>query len=82
MGVEAADGNGASIEGAKALEDFDRGRFAGAVGPEQAEDFALFHGKTDTADGFDVAVALDEILYLENGFIHEFVLACLHRGAI
>ena len=72
--IEAADGDAAAVEGAQAFEDFDGGGFAGAVGAEQAEDFAFFDGEADAADGFDVAVALDEIFYLQDGFGHSFEL--------
>src|SRR5438309_2373482 len=68
--VQAADGNAAAVGIAEAFEDFNGSGFAGAVRPEQAENFSFFHIETDAANGFDVAVALDEILHLKNAISH------------
>jgi hypothetical protein len=40
------------------FEDLDRGRLAGAVGPEQAEAFAYTHFQIEAINGHNVAVAL------------------------
>ena len=69
-GIEAADADAAAVEIAEAFEDFDGGGFAGAVGAEEAEDFAFVDAEADAADGFEIAVALDEIFYLDDGFGH------------
>ena len=42
---------------AVSLEDLDRGRLAGAVGPEEGEDLPRPHLEVDPAHGLDVAVA-------------------------
>ena len=68
--IKAADGNAAAVGIAEAFEDFNGSGFAGAVRPEQAENFSFFHVEADAANGFDVAVALDEILHLKNGISH------------
>ena len=43
-------------------EDAQRGRLAGAVGPDQAEDLAGLDGQVDAGDGQRAVVALDEAL--------------------
>src|SRR5438309_7865626 len=68
--IKATDGNAAAVGIAEAFENFNGSGFAGAVRPEQAENFSFFHIETDAANGFDVAVALDEILHLKNGISH------------
>src|SRR5260370_1389255 len=68
--IAAADGNTPTVKITQAFENFDRSRLAGAVCPHQTENLAFVDIKTDTADSFDVAVALDEILDLENGIGH------------
>ena len=72
LGIEAADGNFAGVEGAEAFEDFDGGGLAGAVGAKEAEDFAFVDLKADAADGFDVTVAFDQIFDRQNGCRHRF----------
>ncbi len=69
--IEAANADGAAVGTAQALEDFDGGGLAGAVGAEQAEDFALVDAKANAAHGLDVAVVLDQIIYLKYGFGHD-----------
>ena len=68
-GSQPEDADAAAGAGAQALEDFDGGGFAGAVGAEQAEDFAGAHFEIDAFDGLERAVGLFEAFYL-NGMIH------------
>ena len=68
--VEATDGNAAAVGVAEAFEDFNGSGFAGAIRPEQAENFSFFDVEADATNGFDVAIALDEILHLQNGIGH------------
>ena len=49
--AEHFDFAGGGVE--QAFEDFDRGGLAGAVGPEQAEAFALLDGQIEPAHGVD-----------------------------
>ena len=46
-------------EGNKRRHHANESALAGAVGTEQAEDFAVGHGKVDAFDGFKRAVTLD-----------------------
>src|SRR5262249_8611822 len=68
--IEAADTDTAAVEIAKAFENFDCGGFSGAVGTEQAKNFALVDVKADAANGFEFAVALDQIFDLDDLFGH------------
>src|SRR5256885_561726 len=70
-GVVAADNGGAAVGVAQAFQKFDSAGLAGTVRAEQAEDFAFADAKADTANGFDVAVALDEVFDSNNGFGHK-----------
>ena len=56
-GIVAEHAHLAGVGAAVALEDLDRGRLAGAVGAEEAEDLAAVDGEVDALEGFDVAVA-------------------------
>ena len=64
-GVEAEHGHAAARARAVALEDLDRRRLAGAVGPEQAEDLAAPDGEGDAAHGGLLAVGLAQVLDLD-----------------
>ncbi len=68
--VEAADGNAAAVGIAKTFQNFNGSGLACAIRPEQAENFSFFDVEADAANGFDVAVALDEILHLKNEIGH------------
>src|SRR5260370_2358529 len=68
--IEAAGGDAAAVGIAETFKNLDGGGFAGAVRPEQTENFSFFHVKADAANGFDVAVALDEVFHLKNGIGH------------
>ena len=41
----------------------DERALAGAVGAEQAEDFAFGDGEADALDGLEIAVALDDVFH-------------------
>jgi len=69
--IEAANADGPAIGIAQAFEDFDGGGLSRAVGAEQAKDFALVDAEANVAHGLDVAVVLDQIIYLQNGFGHD-----------
>jgi hypothetical protein len=69
--VKAANADEAAIGIAQAFEDFDGGGLAGAVGAEQAEDFAFCDAEAHAAHGVHIAVVLDEIIYLQDGFEHD-----------
>ena len=62
--VEPANARHAAIRRAHPFENFDGGRLARAVRPEQAEDFAFFDGKADAAQRFHRAVTFVEVLRL------------------
>jgi len=79
FGIAAADDGGAAVGVAKAFEDFDGAGFAGAVGAEKAKDFAFVDGEADAADGFDVAVAFEEVFHSNNGFGHKQELTSLQQ---
>src|SRR5262249_18624525 len=49
-----------------AREDAHRGRLAGAVGTEEADDLALAHREADAANGLDRAEALRDVAQLEH----------------
>src|SRR5262249_43993538 len=67
---EATDGGLAGVGVAEAFEDFDGAGFTRSVRAEEAEDFAFLDGKADAADGFDVAVAFEEVFNVQNGSGH------------
>jgi hypothetical protein len=69
--VEAANAHSAAVGIAQAFEDFDGSGFAGAIGAEQAKDFAFVNAEADAAHGLHVAVMFHEIVYLQNGFGHK-----------
>ena len=50
----------ATVGPAQAFDHLEGRRFAGAVGPQDAEDLAAFHGQGDAVDGNEVAVALGQ----------------------
>src|SRR5262249_21671460 len=50
-------------------EHFDDGGFAAAIGPEEAEDFALFHAKADVVDRGELAEAANETLGDDGGLL-------------
>src|SRR6266481_10125146 len=68
--VQSANGDAAAIKRAQPLENLNGAGFSCAVRPEQPENLAFFHGKADAANGFHVAVSLEEIFHLENGIGH------------
>src|SRR5262249_35964545 len=72
LGIEAADGDRAAVGDAEAFHYLHGAGFAGAVGAEQTEDFAFLDGKADAANGFDIVVAFDKILYLQDGSGHSW----------
>jgi len=78
-GIVAADDRSAAIGVAQTFEDFDSAGFTGTIGAEEAEDFSLVDVETDAADGFDVAIALDEIFDSYNGFGHKEKLQSLQQ---
>ena len=69
FGIAAEDADAAAAARAQAFQDFDGGGLAGAVGAEQAEDFAGAHFEIDALDGGEAAVALFESFYLD-GIVH------------
>ena len=71
FGVAAQHADAAAGAGAQALQNFDGGGFAGAVGAEQAEDFAGAHFEIDALDGRKSGVALGEGFHLY-GIVHGF----------
>jgi hypothetical protein len=64
--VEAGDNRLALGCRYEAREDAHRRRLAGAVGPQEAEDFAALHAKADVLDGRHPAVSLREVLHLDH----------------
>ena len=56
VGIEAEDGDAAAGAGAEAFEDFDGAGFAGAIGAEEAEDFACLDVEVNAFDGLEIAV--------------------------
>src|ERR1017187_6322909 len=71
LGIAAEDADASAGAGAQAFEDFDSGGLTGAIGAEQAEDFAGAHFEIDALDGRKTAVALAEGFHLD-GIVHEF----------
>ncbi len=69
FGIVAEHGNASAAARAQAFEDLDGAGFAGAVGAEQAEDFARAHFEIDALHGGERAVGFFEPLNL-NGIIH------------
>ena len=65
-GSTPSTGHGAAVALPVALEDLDRGRLAGAVRPEEAEDLALLDGEADPRNRLVGAVALAELVHLES----------------
>src|ERR1019366_7491764 len=63
--VQAANAYPAAVRGAQAFENLDGAGFPGAIRAEQAKDFAFVDGKADAAQGFDVAVALGQVLHFD-----------------
>lgn len=59
-GVVAGDGDGAAGGEEEGDEHSDDGGFAGAVGSEEAVDFAALDGEIDVIDGLDGAEAADQ----------------------
>ena len=66
--VDAEHGDLAAVGLVEALEDLDRRRLAGAVGPEQAEDLAAADLEVDAVDGLDLAVALAQAGDADDGW--------------
>ena len=64
--VHAIDEDGAFGRGQVAGDDLHRRRLAGAVGAEEAEDFALLHLERNGVDGALGAVGLGESAYLDH----------------
>ena len=60
-----------SFIGQHAGDGAESGRLAGAIGPDQGEDFAALHVKGDAFDRPDVAVAHHEIIHPEHGVTHD-----------
>jgi hypothetical protein len=56
------------------LQDLDRGRLAGAVWPQQAENLTTFYGEVDPANCLVLAITLAQTPYLDRG-------ADIDRGA-
>ena len=73
-GVKAEHANIARSALTEAFEDFNGGCFAGSVGAEKSEDFAVFDGEIDAANGFDCAVVFLESGDLNAGFAHALFL--------
>ena len=57
----------------------DGGGLAGAVGAEEAEDFAAVDGEVDAGDGADGAVVLTQLEGLKDDFVHDSVFLAAHR---
>ncbi len=70
LGIEATDRNAPGVGSPQAFEDFYGGGFSGAVGAQETKYFAFLNVETDASHGFNFAVALDEILNLQNRIIH------------
>ena len=79
FGIVATDDRGAAVGVAQALQDFDGTGFPGAVGAKQSEDFTFENIETDSANGFHVAVALEEIFHSYDGFGHKQELQSLQQ---
>ena len=79
-GVEAEDPNGAAVGAAKALEDLDGGRLAGAVGAEESEQLAPMDGERDAAHDLGRPVALHDPVDGHDGFVSGE--RPLHRGCL
>jgi hypothetical protein len=59
--IDAEDADGAGGRLAEALDHFEGGGLAGAVGSEDAEDLPFFDGEGDAVNGYGVLVALGQI---------------------
>ena len=68
--VEAADADDATIGGAKAFQDFDGAGLPGAVGAQEAKNFALLDFEADAAEGLDRAVVLREVVNFDDRGAH------------
>src|ERR1035441_3349611 len=71
LGIAAEDADASAGAGAQPFEDFYGGGLTGAIGAEQAEDFAGAHFEIDALDGGKAAVTLAEGFHLD-GIVHEF----------
>src|SRR5208282_1182465 len=68
--IKPAHSRAATIRRPHSFQNFDRGRLAGAVRTKQAENLALFDGKAHSAQRLDCAVALVQVLDLDDRFAH------------
>ena len=67
LDVDSFDENGAGCGLLEAFDHFEGGGFAGAVGAEDAEGFALLDGEGDVLDGGEGGVFFGEVLDLDAG---------------
>src|SRR6266566_6245717 len=65
-GIQAIELEGAARRVQERGEHLDSGGLAGAVGPEEREDFTRAHVKGDVVDGDDVSKRLDHVLYADD----------------
>src|SRR3954453_11402776 len=79
--VEAQDANGAGIGIPETGGRLDRGGLAGAVGAEDSEDLALLDGERDAVDHGAVAVALRELIDVDDVHARSIGAPCVpHIG--
>src|SRR6202035_4736782 len=71
----------ATVGRPQALENFDSAGFSGSVGAEQPENFALFDRKTDAAEGLHSAIALRQVMDIDDWDGHSKSLSIAHSGA-
>ncbi len=75
----AQDGGAAARGEDQAQQQLDRGAFARAVGPEQAEDFAAVDGEIEVVQGADFVPAPEILVDLGQMFgMNRFVVGCDH----
>ena len=79
--VDAVDGHGAGSAGQIAADDVHRGTFPGAVGAEEADDFAGVNGKADVVDGTFGAVQLCKVFNLYHDVCFSLHIRIRQRAA-
>src|SRR6516164_3127938 len=63
----------------KALQDFDRRRFAGAIWPEKAEYLSRLHTEVNASNRFELAVGLVKAHHIYNWLHGGFIVTRLAR---
>ena len=79
--IQAADAYAAAVGRAQPFENLDGAGLPGAVGAQQAENFALLHLETHAAKGLHVAIALGQVVDFDDRHAHVKPLSITHSEA-